>query len=227
MRRQDHLSLIDDAHPLKPITLKCLRDNDKDCPTASDLNLSLSKLMATQGYAHSLHQETYDPYSQTCPQQSQEYYDDLDRQHRVYEEELLQQVYVQNVQLEQAKNQLQSLAGQLEQANLRLTSQTKNMEVKKTKLELSDSHECVAQLQKIQKENSELSQSLKQKEMRIKELEESVLLKDKKINDLEITIKTLQTAPKGRGGMGEVEGGQNKDMTALRWEVAETAPVEM
>ena len=250
-RRQDHLRLINNAHPLKAIALKCLSDSDKDRPTSSDLSLSLSSLKATPEYARSLREETEERRSRTQLQQPQGYTEELDRRHRDYEEELQRHLRSRDEQLEQAKVQLQNLADtrdQVEQLKLQLQGQRKltdfanqklkekleekRKEMEKKNLELNDSQELVAYFQKTLNEGEketkkEFQQSLKQKEMRIKELEDSVLLKDKKINDLEFTIKMLQTAPKGPGGMGEVEGGQHKDMTALRWEVAETAPVEM
>ena len=249
-RRQDHLRLIDNAHPLKAIALKCLSDSDKDRPTSSDLSLSLSSLKATPEYARSLREETEERRSRTQPQQLQGYTEELDRQHRDYEEELQRHLRSRDEQLEQAKVQLQNLVdtrNQVEQLKLQLQGQRKltdfgnhkleekRKEIEKKNLELNDSQELVADFQKTlnegekvtKKERMEFQQSLKQKDMQIKELKDSVLLKDKKINDLEFTIKTLQTAPKGPGGMGEVEGGQHKDMTALQWEVAETAPVEM
>ena len=182
-RRQDHLRLIDNAHPLKAIALKCLSDSDKDRPTSSDLSLSLSSLKATPEYARSLREETEERRNRTCPTE------ELDRRHRDYEEELQRQLRSRDEHLEQAKVQLQNLADTRDQveplklqlkgqrmlteyANQKLEDNRKEME--KKNLELNDSQELVAQFQKTlnegeketKKERMEFQQILKDKQQR-------------------------------------------------------------
>ena len=47
-RRQAHLQLIDDTHPLKSFALQCLADSEKNRPTAQELGMRIEKLKATK-----------------------------------------------------------------------------------------------------------------------------------------------------------------------------------
>ena len=55
-RRQNHLSLIPQTHPMLRLSLDCLKDRDKDRPTAQQVCQQLSTLKEAPQYVHS-HQE--------------------------------------------------------------------------------------------------------------------------------------------------------------------------
>ena len=55
-RRQTHLQLISDTHPLKPSAISCLKDQDKKRPSAQQLGERLSELKLAPQYTQSMQQ---------------------------------------------------------------------------------------------------------------------------------------------------------------------------
>ena len=55
-RRKNAISLIDEAHPLLPITLRCLKDDEKERPLAREICHCLAALKELQQYCQSVQQ---------------------------------------------------------------------------------------------------------------------------------------------------------------------------
>ena len=55
-RRQTHIDLVDPAHPLLPVALDCLKDRDRDRPSAQELCNCLAALKDTPQYGESVQQ---------------------------------------------------------------------------------------------------------------------------------------------------------------------------
>ena len=55
-RRQSHIDLVDPAHPLLPIVLDCLKDRDRERPSAQELCNRLAALKDTPQYGESVQQ---------------------------------------------------------------------------------------------------------------------------------------------------------------------------
>ena len=55
-RRQSHIDLVDPAHPLLPVALDCLKDRDRDRPSAQELCNRLASLKDTPQYGESVQQ---------------------------------------------------------------------------------------------------------------------------------------------------------------------------
>jgi len=56
-RRQPHINLIDPAHPLLPVALNCLKDGDRERPSAKELCHCLAALKKAPQYDESVQQE--------------------------------------------------------------------------------------------------------------------------------------------------------------------------
>ena len=55
-RRQSHIDLVDQAHPLLPVALDCLKDRDRERPSAQELCNHLAALKDTPQYGESVQQ---------------------------------------------------------------------------------------------------------------------------------------------------------------------------
>ena len=55
-RRQSHIDLVDPAHPLLPVALDCLKDRDRERPSAQELCNRLAALKDTPQYGESVQQ---------------------------------------------------------------------------------------------------------------------------------------------------------------------------
>ena len=55
-RRRSHIDLVDQAHPLLPVALDCLKDRDRERPSAKELCNRLAALKDTPQYGESVHQ---------------------------------------------------------------------------------------------------------------------------------------------------------------------------
>ena len=55
-RRRSHIDLVDPAHPLLPVALDCLKDRDRERPSAQELGNRLAALKDTPQYGESVQQ---------------------------------------------------------------------------------------------------------------------------------------------------------------------------
>jgi len=55
-RRHNHLQLISDTHPLKPVALQCLKNKERERPSARELNSTFSELKGAPQYTQSMQQ---------------------------------------------------------------------------------------------------------------------------------------------------------------------------
>ena len=55
-RRQEHISLIDPAHPLLPVALTCLQDEGRERPSAQEICCEIATLKTAPHYQRSVHQ---------------------------------------------------------------------------------------------------------------------------------------------------------------------------
>ena len=53
-RRQSHIDLVDPAHPLLPIALNCLKDRERERPSAQELCHHLAALKEAPQYGESV-----------------------------------------------------------------------------------------------------------------------------------------------------------------------------
>jgi serine/threonine protein kinase len=127
-RRKKDVDLVDDRHPIKPISLSCLKDVETERPSARDICHMLVELKAEQQYSESL-------------------------QHAIYGEEECQRLREENRELEEQyslleernklKEDLQAAvsekeAKQVELENLKTTVSTKDREIEELRKRLQD-----------------------------------------------------------------------------------------
>ena len=102
-RRRSHINLIDQAHPLLPIALDCLKDRDRERPSCHELCGHMSTLKASPKYTESVQQSQVN----TKPTQS------ANRETRERELQQSQQIQDLQQQLHTKDDQLRTLRDQL------------------------------------------------------------------------------------------------------------------
>ena len=243
VRRLNHLHLIEETHPLKPIALQCLSDKQEKRDTAKELSSKLLALKSEPKFTDSLKQMERHR-SQTAPHQLQMKSVELERHYKSLESDLRRKLqdtehHHQCIQ-DSLRAELRSSHEQIHQARDELIIahrkyDEKCKELEEMKYDLKKQEKFVAEI--LGKpltphsvtpsgEVKQLRQKLKQREM---EIEERGRESDARIryleNELERTRQDLEKAwhvvPKG------TERGVEADMRELRWEVVERSPVEL
>ena len=115
-RRHNHLHLIGDTHPLKPVALQCLKNKERERPSAQEVSVRLSELKGAPQYTQSMQQ------AQTSSEGRGEAVDELGRQVRD-----LQQ---QNTEQQQLPTQQQELHE--EQEELKCSVESKEQQQQST-----------------------------------------------------------------------------------------------
>ena len=203
-RRQPHISLINPHHPLLPVALDCLNDNDRERPSCHELCGRVSTLKALPVYTDSV-------------QQSQVRTDQASRGKEVQRSQQIRDLHqqLQGQQLENQQKQLQILG----LWNM-LASQDHQLQQKEAAI--ATRQQAIQQLQ----------QQLQSSEQVTAEFQQNLMERDKTIQELQRQIRELQQQLRERGGRRREEeeasgaaaiGGSIK----LRWRDGESAPRKM
>ena len=180
-RRQTHLSLILDTHPLKPLAQHCLSQKEKRRPSALELSERLSQLKNSSEYTESMHQAECSDGSLIPDTQLQCKMEKLQEQHtRITQLETL--IRDKDGQLQAKNEQLQAKDEQLQAKNEQLRIKSKQADEIQLILATRD--------RSLERKQRKLQQTEGQLRA-FKELYEQVVQRrDKTINDLQQTIST-------------------------------------
>ena len=247
-RRQLHISLINPHHPLLPVALDCLNDNDRERPSCHELCSHVSTLKASPMYNESVQRSRV----RTEPAQR----DQANRERELLQSQqirdLHQQLQGQQLENQQKQQQILGLRNMLTANNDRLqtliTSKDEQLASKDEQLaskdeQLAGKDEQLAgrdhQLQQKeaaiathQQEIQQLQQQLQSSEQVSAEFQQNLMERDKTIQELQRQIRELQQQLRERGGRRREEeeasgaaasGGSIK----LRWRDGESAPRKM
>ena len=230
-RRRSHIDLIDPAHPLLPVALDCLRNEDRERPSCHELCGRMSTLKASPKYTESVQQSQVN----TKPTQS------ANRESREREIQSSQQIQDLQQQLHTKDDQLRGK----EQENLELRTllSTKDEQLAGKEQQLAGKDEQLAgkdhQLQQKeaaiaahQQEIQRLRQQLQSSEHVTAEFHQNLLEREKTVQDQQRQILELQQQLSQRGGQrreqeeasgAAASGGSIK----LRWRDGGRAPRKM
>ena len=230
-RRQSHIDLIDQAHPLLTVALDCLKDRDRERPSCHELCGRMSTLKASPKYTESVQQSQVN----TKPTQS------ANRESR--EREIQQSQQIQNLQqqLHTLRDQLHTLSDQLqgkEQVNqqqwqqilgLRTLLTAKDDQLAGKDHQLQQKEEATAA---HQHEIQQLRQQLQSSEQVAAEFQQNLLEREKMIEALQRQVLELQHQLRQRGGQRREEGkasgaAASESSIKLRWRDGGRAPRKM
>ena len=195
-RRQAHLQLIDDTHPLKLLALQCLNDNKKHRPTAQELGKRIEHLKATQSCPTSCSKS---PRLKIMTwTQSEE-----DKEH-VAHEQTFPQMWLE--QLEQMKRQLvgrrvisNAAHKNLEKANLELEEERKKLKEVLEKEKMREKHifeqdqrrerEVMEREQKWKKDTVEKEKQMEKLKQQLEDSQEFVKAFQQSLDEQEQRLK--------------------------------------
>ena len=207
-RRHTHISLIDPTHPLLPIALHCLKDEDVERPSSQQLCQTLGALKETAMYEES----------------SQE---DKDELLRAKDEHILTQTQDidKTVQLEAKvedidakETEIHQLAERLEQATrdnlvLQHEAEAKEGQLRRLNQQVESNEEITAALQ----------QSIAQKEREVTELQRVLSSKDDQIRDISNQLEQVDL----RGGLQSTVRAVQTRINLVRWESLPNSPMDI
>ena len=237
-RRQPHISLINLHHPLLPVALDCLNNNDRERPSCHELCGRVSTLKASPVYTESLQRSRV----RTEPAQS----DQANRERELLQSQqirdLHQQLQGQQLENQQKQQQILGLRNMLTANNDRLQTliTSKDEQLASNDEQLASKDEQLAgrhhQLQQKEAAIATLQQEIQQlqqsREQVTAEFQQNLVERDKTIQELQRQIRELQQQLRERGGRRREEeeasgaaasGGSIK----LRWRDGGRAPHQM
>ena len=185
-RRQAHIDLIDQAHPLLPVVFECLKDSDKERPSCHEFCGHMSAQKASPKYIESIQQSEVNTKSKQSAnkgieretQQSQQIHD------------LQQLLHTKKIQLHSQSHQLQAKKEELSILHLskdeQLTAKDKQLQQKE------------AEIAACQQEIQQLRQLLKASDQPITQFQQDLLAKEKIIEEQKKQIQELQQQPRQR-----------------------------
>ena len=147
-RRQNHILLVDPSHPLILVVFDCLKDSDRERPSAQDLSEAMATLKENQGYMESLRNIKGEKHISLIT--------DRDKEVKLLKDELIEQAHhLQRVmnQLEERELTLSAMKEEIIQLDQRLEremqqKQAKNNEIGSLRQQLKENNEMVAELQR-------------------------------------------------------------------------------
>ena len=233
-RRQPHISLINPDHPLLPVALDCLKDNDRERPSCHELCGRISTLKASPMYTESLQQSQV----RTKPAQSDQANREREVQQSQQIRDLQQQLQGQQLENQQKEQQILGLRNMLTANNDQFQRQINNKDEQLTSKDeqlAGKDHQLQqkeAAIATLQQEIQQLRQQLQSTEQVTAEFQRNLLEREKTVQDLQRQIRELQQQLRQRGGKRREEeeasgaaasGGSIK----LRWRDGGRAPCEM
>ena len=218
-RRQSHIDLIDQAHPLLPIALDCLKDRDRERPSCHELCGRMSTLKASTKYTESVQQSQVNTKpTQSANTESREREIQQSQQIR----DLQQKLHTKDDQLHTLGDQLHTLNDHLHTKDDQLRekeqeNQQQRQENLKLRTLLTAKDDQLAgkdhQLQQkeativaCQEEIRQLRQQLQSSEQVAAEFQQNLLEREKLNQKLQRQIQVLQQQPRQRGGQRQEEG---------------------
>ena len=185
-RRKDDLDRIASTHPLLPTALRCIKDRDRERPSAAQLCQSLAALKEAPAYAESVQERPGDAASLQQTRASLEEEREIRdlRQQLVQNEEQLQQTVQQLAEKEDSiRAKDQALRAKDEEIRVKDQQlQGKEREVGDLRREVADMQQLLAQFQR----------QLLEKESELKGLPQRMQSKAK-ITEVKIDIHDLQS----------------------------------
>ena len=167
-RRRSHINLIDQAHPLLPVALECLKDRDRERPSCHELCGCISRLKASPKYTESVQQSQLNTRpTQSGNRESREreiqqpqQIQDLQQQLHTLSVQLHlqeQETYQQQQQILRQRHLLTATNGQLQKLQQQLITRDKQLAAKEEELADKD-----LQLQQKEVANQQVIQQLRQ-----------------------------------------------------------------
>ena len=220
-RRQSHISLINPAHPLLPVALDCLMDEDGARPSCHELCGRISTLKASPVYTESVQQSRV----RAGPAQSDQANREREVQQSQQIRDLQQQLQGQQREIQRQEQQILGLRNLLTANNDRLQTQI----TRKDEQLAGKDHQLLqkeAAIATHQQEIQQLRQQLQSCEQVTAQFQRNLTEREKTIQDQQRQIQELrggQRREEEEASGAAASGGSIK----LRWRDGGRTPCEM
>ena len=169
-RRENHINLIEPKHPMLPVIQSCLKDRERERPTAQQLSRQLVTLKQAREYAQSKQQPT-------------------PKERRIQEQEQLIQEQHQAVQ--QMQNEIMKWEEQVQVLNTRVLEQSQELQLKEQEL-LEAQSDLQHKTEELQEKMEELQ--LKTEELKRQRQEQQRALQEQVLQKFQQQSQRLQQA---------------------------------
>ena len=171
-RRQSQIDQVDPAHPLLPVALDCLKDRDRERPSAQELCNRLAALKEAPRYNESVQQE-----QRTTTGREGEQIEELQAEDREREVEELHQQLIQ---------QIENLHQQIQEKDRVIETTQRQLQEKDSTVVTHEAH--VGQLNHMLEESEQVTAEFQHRlivsEAEVNNLEQSLASKDQQIREL-------------------------------------------
>ena len=227
-RRQSHIDLIDPAHPLLPVALDCLENNDEIRPSCHELCGRISTLKTGPRYTVSVQQSQMN---------IQQHIQDLQQQLHIKDDQLHtmgDQLYTLSTQLQEKDQAIQQQQQQILGLQSLLTVSNDDVQTLQQQVAAKD-HQLQhkeANIATCQQEIQQLRQQLLSSEQAIADFQQSLLEREKTVHDQQRQSQELQQQPRhsSRQRLQEVDASgaaASGGIIELRWRDGGKAPSEL
>ena len=229
-RRRSHIDLIDPAHPLLPIALKCLKDRDRERPSCHELCGCISTLKASPKYTESVqHSQVNTKPTQSDNRESGEREIQQSQQIQDLQQQLhtlCDQLHIKDDQLQEKEQENQQQWQQILGLQTLLIAKDEQLAGKDHQLQQKQ-----ATIAAYQQEIQRLRQQLQSSEQVVAEFQQN-LLEREMIQDMQRQVLELQQQPKQTGVQRKEEEETSSavasgDSIKLRWRDGGKAPSKM
>ena len=218
-RRQDHIDKVAPNHPLLPVVLDCLKDDDSQRPSAEQLCERTASLKETAEYSNA-RDRTTDRQVETTTEQLQEkelLIASRDQELSECREEIQRQTR-DNERLHQDNQRLEGDNQRLERDNQRLDGDNQRLE--------RDNQQLEGDNQRLERENQRLEGEGNNKESQLNRVNHQLEESERVVADFGRRVVELegQLSHQGHNDRSRADG---EAIINLRWREGEKAPCEM
>ena len=179
-RRSEHLKLICDSHPLKMLALDCLKDVEKERPSALDISTTLHDIKQSQDYKESVASSATDRISTP----NRERINSLRKQVKeLKQKEIKQQQKLSHQQREFESHKLEKLEREIQRLNVILKEREK---------ELGDVREFKETEKALRAIVDARDRELQASQLAVVQAQQTLQQKDREIGNLRLTITSLR-----------------------------------
>ena len=204
-RRSSHLQMIADNHPLKAITITCLKSKEEERPSAQCLNKKLSGLKLEPAYTQSLQQAQSSMEGEGEVESLRRQIQDLQHAHQ---EEMQQKEEV----VAEKQREVEKLQAQVQSQRVLTEAKTREvLQLKKEKEREMQEKEC----------------TIRTSEQLVAQFQQTLVEKERVISDLQQTISGQKQPASRKMGKTATATLAQKDVSKLRWKDGKKAPEEM
>ena len=231
-RRQSHIGLIDQAHPLLPVALNCLKDRDRERPSCHELCGHMTTLKASPKYTESVQQSQVNTKpTQSVNRESRER--ELQQSQQI--QDLQQQLQGKDQENQQQRQQILGLQTLLTAKDEQLAGKDHQLQQKEAAIAAHQQEilQLRQQLQSSEQVAAEFQQNLLERDKVAAEFQQNLLEREKMTQDPQRQVLELQQKPRQSGGQRQEEGDPEASGAAgggsikLRWRDGGRAPCKM